>query len=36
SDNISITPALIWLTAPDHNNTSDDVIIGALRTTFSF
>ncbi|MBE9230847.1 iron uptake porin [Cuspidothrix issatschenkoi LEGE 03284] len=36
SDNISITPALIWLTAPDHKNTSDDVIIGALRTTFSF
>jgi hypothetical protein len=36
SDNISITPAVIWLTAPDHNNTSDDVIIGALRTTFSF
>jgi len=36
SDNISITPAVIWLTAPDHNNTNDDVVIGALRTTFSF
>jgi BMFP domain-containing protein YqiC len=36
SDNISITPGVIWLTAPDHNNNNDDVIIGALRTTFSF
>lgn len=36
SDNISITPAVIWLTAADHNNTSGDVVIGALRTTFSF
>ncbi|MBF2009556.1 MAG: iron uptake porin [Chlorogloeopsis fritschii C42_A2020_084] len=36
SDNITITPGVIWLTAPDHNNDNDDVIIGALRTTFSF
>ncbi len=36
SDNISITPGVIWLTAPDHNNNNDDVVIGALRTTFSF
>ncbi|MTJ10785.1 MULTISPECIES: iron uptake porin [unclassified Anabaena] len=36
NDNITITPGIIWLTAPDHKNTNDDVIIGALRTTFSF
>ncbi len=36
NDNISITPGLIWLTAPNQNNDNDDVIIGALRTTFSF
>ncbi|MBD2559301.1 MULTISPECIES: iron uptake porin [Nostoc] len=36
SDNITITPGVIWLTSPDHNNNNDDVVIGALRTTFSF
>jgi hypothetical protein len=36
SDNIAITPAVIWLTAPDHNNNNDGVVIGALRTTFTF
>ena len=36
SDNITLTPAVIWLTAPDHNDKNDNVVIGALRTTFSF
>lgn len=36
SDNITITPAVIWLTAPDHNKNNDSVVIGALRTTLSF
>ncbi|MEH2080047.1 MAG: iron uptake porin [Nostoc sp.] len=36
SDNITITPGVIWLTSPDHNDANDDVVIGALRTTFSF
>ena len=36
SDNITITPAVIWLTAPDHDKNNDSVVIGALRTTFSF
>jgi hypothetical protein len=36
SDNITITPGVIWLTAPNHNNNNNDVVIGALRTTFSF
>jgi carbohydrate-selective porin OprB len=36
TDNIAITPGVIWLTAPDHNNDNDDVVMGVLRTTFSF
>jgi hypothetical protein len=36
TDNIAITPGVIWLTAPDHNSNNDDVVIGAIRTTFSF
>ncbi len=36
TDNIAITPGIIWLTAPDHNNDNQDIVIGALRTTFSF
>ncbi|MEA5622251.1 iron uptake porin [Nostoc sp. UHCC 0251] len=36
TDNITITPGVIWLTSPDHNDNNDDVVIGALRTTFSF
>ncbi|MBD2437940.1 iron uptake porin [Nostoc sp. FACHB-110] len=35
SDNISITPGLIWLTNPGQNN-NDDAVIGTLRTTFNF
>jgi Carbohydrate-selective porin, OprB family/S-layer homology domain len=36
SDNIAITPGVIWLTAPDHNKNNDGVVIGAIRTTFTF
>ncbi len=36
SENISITPGVIWLTAPDHNSNNDDIVIGAVRTTFTF
>lgn len=36
TDNISITPGVIWLTAPGQTSTTDDVIIGTLRTTFLF
>jgi len=36
TDNITITPGVIWLTAPDHNDNNNDVVIGAVRTTFSF
>jgi len=36
TDNIQVTPAIIWLTAPDHNADNDDIIIGAIRTVFRF
>ena len=36
NDNISITPGLIWLTAPDHNSNNSAVVIGTVRTTFTF
>ncbi|HEY9651535.1 MAG TPA: iron uptake porin [Coleofasciculaceae cyanobacterium] len=36
NDNISITPGIIWLTAPGQNEDNDDAIIGTLRTTFTF
>ena len=36
SDNISITPGVIWLTSPDHDNQNDDIVIGTVRTTFTF
>lgn len=36
NDNISITPGLIWLTAPNHDARNDDVFIGVLRTVFYF
>ena len=36
SDNIAITPGVIWLTAPDHNDDNEDVVVGVVRTTFKF
>jgi Carbohydrate-selective porin, OprB family/S-layer homology domain len=36
SDNIAITPGLVWITAPDHNENNSDVVIGTIRTTFTF
>jgi hypothetical protein len=36
SKNISITPGIIWLTAPGHNDNNDDIVIGTVRTTFTF
>ncbi len=34
SDHISITPGLIWLTAPNHNDQNGDIFLGVVRTTF--
>ncbi|MBW4537866.1 MAG: iron uptake porin [Myxacorys chilensis ATA2-1-KO14] len=36
NDNISITPGLVWLTAPGHDDRNDDIVIGTIRTTFTF
>ncbi|MBW4559536.1 MAG: iron uptake porin [Trichormus sp. ATA11-4-KO1] len=36
SDNVSITPGVIWLTNPGQNSNNDDAFIGTLRTTFTF
>jgi hypothetical protein len=36
TDNIAVTPGAVWVTAPDHKSQNDDVVIGTLRTTFTF
>jgi hypothetical protein len=36
TDNISITPGLIWISNPEQLTGSNDEIIGTLRTTFTF
>ncbi|MFP4119820.1 iron uptake porin [Coleofasciculus sp.] len=36
SDNLSITPGIIWLTSPNQNSDNSDVVIGTVRTTFTF
>jgi Carbohydrate-selective porin, OprB family/S-layer homology domain len=36
SDNISITPGVIYVTSPGQNSNNDDAIIGTIRTTFTF
>jgi hypothetical protein len=36
NDNISVTPGLIWLLAPNQDNNNSSDVIATLRTTFSF
>ncbi len=36
NDFISITPGIIWITAPNQNADNDDFVIVTLRTTFKF
>ncbi len=36
NDNIAVTPGAVWITAPDHDSNNNDVVIGTLRTTFTF
>ena len=36
TNNISITPGLIWLTSPNQDSDNDDAFVGVLRTTFKF
>ena len=36
NDNISITPGIIFITAPDFDNSNNTLFIGTIRTTFTF
>jgi hypothetical protein len=36
TDKISITPGLIWITAPNHDNRNDDILIGLVRAVLRF
>lgn len=36
NDYISITPGVLWLTAPNHDARNPDAIIGVIRTSFVF
>ncbi|HEY9771640.1 MAG TPA: iron uptake porin [Coleofasciculaceae cyanobacterium] len=36
NDNISITPGVVYLIAPNGNEDDEDALIGVLRTTFTF
>ncbi|MCY7321981.1 MAG: iron uptake porin [Phormidesmis sp. CAN_BIN36] len=36
TDNIALTPGVVWLTAPNHDDRNADVVIGAVRATFTF
>lgn len=36
TDNIAVTPGLIWITAPNFDARNDDLFIGVVRTVFYF
>ena len=36
TENISVTPGIIWITAPEQRDANADAVIGTLRTTFTF
>jgi Carbohydrate-selective porin, OprB family/S-layer homology domain len=36
SDNIAVTPGLLVIFNPEHNDRNDTIYVGTLRTTFSF
>ena len=37
SDNIAVTPGVVWITEPAKDTAnSDDLVVGTIRTTFSF
>ena len=36
NDNIAITPGVVYISNPDNNADNDDLVIGAIRTTFNF
>ena len=36
NNNISVTPYVIWITAPNQDADNQDIVVGGLRTIFSF
>jgi hypothetical protein len=36
TENISITPGLMWITAPNQDADNKDIVLGLIRTSFSF
>jgi hypothetical protein len=36
NDNLSVTPYVIWITAPNQDANNDDFLVGGFRTIFSF
>jgi Carbohydrate-selective porin, OprB family len=36
NDRLSITPGLIWITSPNQDSSNSSIVVGVLRTTFSF
>ena len=36
NDNISVTPGVIWLPTPNQDGDNSDIVIGTVRTTFTF
>ena len=36
NDNVSVTPGLLVIFNPEHNENNDTIYVGTLRTTFSF
>lgn len=36
TDNISVTPGVYWLTAPNHDTRNGGIVVGTIRTTFTF
>jgi carbohydrate-selective porin OprB len=36
TDNIGVTPGIILITSPNGDSNNDSLIIGTIRTTFSF
>jgi len=36
TDNIGITPGIVVITSPEHNNSNDTIFVGVIRTNFNF
>lgn len=36
NDYISVTPGVIWITAPNQSDGNEDIVVGTIRTTFRF